>query len=106
MAETNRIPLTIRLRPEDKQTFVVAAEQCGLEPGIAARTVLELMVRRIRTGRTFFQAVGDVERALLHAELDEAGKALGYFKPRDSQAALVERVVRIEDALQKLDAKG
>lgn len=64
MAEPNRVPLTIRLRPDDKETFVAAADRSGIEAGIAARTILELVIRRMRDGQTFFQAVGELERAL------------------------------------------
>lgn len=64
MSEPNRVPLTIRLRPDDKDAFVAAAEHAGIEAGIAARTIMEMVIRRMREGQTFFQAVGDLERAL------------------------------------------
>lgn len=64
MAEANRVPITIRLRPDDKEAFVAASDASGIEAGIAARTILELVIKRIRTGQTFFQAVGELERAM------------------------------------------
>lgn len=64
MPEPNREPLTIRLRPDDKATFVAAAARSGIEPGIAARTIMEMVIRRMKDGQTFFQAVGELERAL------------------------------------------
>jgi hypothetical protein len=64
VAEPNRVPLTIRLRPDDKEVFVAAAERAGIEAGIAARTIMEMVIRRMKDGQTFFQAVGELERAL------------------------------------------
>lgn len=99
MSEANRVPLTIRLRPEDKAVFVAASEQAGIEAGIAARTVLELVVRHLRTGRTFFQTVGDVERAIIHAELAESDRALATLKSPVDQAAILARVEALEASL-------
>ena len=48
MAELNRQPITVRLKPEDKEFFVQVTEESGLEPGIAARTILELMIKHLR----------------------------------------------------------
>lgn len=63
----------IRLRPDDKEAFVAAADGAGIETGIAARTIIELVIRRIRDGQTFFQAVGELERALLTERLRRPG---------------------------------
>lgn len=64
MSDPNRVPLTVRLRPDDKTLFVEAAEKCGLEPGIAARQVLELMVKRLRDDDDFLEALLDMRSAL------------------------------------------
>ncbi len=64
MAELNRQPITVRLKPEDKEFFVQVTEESGLEPGIAARTILELMIKHLRDDRNFFEALGDLQRAL------------------------------------------
>lgn len=64
MAEPNREPLTLRLRPDDKAAFVAAAEHAGLEAGIAARTIMEMVIRRMRDGQSFFETVRNLERAL------------------------------------------
>lgn len=45
IADSNRIARTARMRPDDKAVFVQAAGKSGLEPGIAARTLLEMMVK-------------------------------------------------------------
>lgn len=45
-----RHQVTIRLDLRDKQTFFEAAEAVGLEPGTAARSVLELICQRMRAG--------------------------------------------------------
>jgi hypothetical protein len=54
----------VRLKPEDKEFFVQVTEESGLEPGIAARTILELMIKHLRDDRNFFEALGDLQRAL------------------------------------------
>jgi hypothetical protein len=72
MSEPNRVPLTIRLRPDDKEAFVTAASHAGIEAGIAARTIMEMVIRRMRDGQSFFQAVGELERALEEQDKEAA----------------------------------
>jgi len=64
MSDANRVPLTIRLKPEDKEIFVGAAEEAGVEPGIAARQVLELVIKRLREENDFLNALIDVKQAM------------------------------------------
>ena len=64
MSEPTRVPLTVRLRPDDKDFFTEAAEQSGLEPSIAARQVLEIVINRLRTGGDFVDAVHAMKNAL------------------------------------------
>lgn len=45
-----REPITVRLSPEDKALFCTMAIEAGLEPGTAARQVVELVCRRFRAG--------------------------------------------------------
>lgn len=47
---TQRYPVTVRLDPRDKETFCEAAESIGLEPGTAARQIIELICQRMRAG--------------------------------------------------------
>ena len=71
MAEPNRVPLTVRLRPDDKDYFAEAANLSGLEPGIAARTVLEIVIKHMRSensDRNFFEALGELQRTLEYAK--------------------------------------
>ena len=42
MAEQIRVPITVRLKQDDKDIFAKGAEECGLEPGTAARQLIEL----------------------------------------------------------------
>lgn len=50
MAGDVRHPVTVRLDKEDKETFFEAAEGVGLEPGTAARQLVELVCQRLRAG--------------------------------------------------------
>lgn len=65
MADANvRVPLTIRLRPDDKEFFTELAERSGLEPSIAARQVIELMIQRMRDDGDFVVTLGTLNGAL------------------------------------------
>jgi hypothetical protein len=61
---TNRQPLTVRLDPESKKLFAEEAEKCGLEPGVAARQILELYVQRLRESGDYIQTLSDFSQAL------------------------------------------
>jgi len=61
---TNRQPLTVRLDPDSKRLFAQEAEKCGLEPGVAARQILELYVQRLRESGDYIQTLADVSAAL------------------------------------------
>lgn len=63
MTDTNRVALTVRMRPDDKAVFVQAAGKSGLEPGIAARTLLELMAKRLREDDDFLEALLEIKQA-------------------------------------------
>jgi len=60
----NRLPLTVRLDPDSKRLFTEQAERCGLEPGVAARQILELYVQRLREGGDYIQTLADFSSAL------------------------------------------
>lgn len=64
MAETIRVPLTVRLRPEDKEFFSQITEHSGLEPSIAARQVLELVIQTLRIDGDFVTTLHTLNRAL------------------------------------------
>ena len=59
----NRQPLTVRLDPESKKLFSEEAEKCGLEPGVAARQILELYVQRLRDGDDWIDALHELKSA-------------------------------------------
>ena len=63
MAEANRVVLTVRMRPDAKDVFAQAAENSGLEPGTAARQVLELFAGRLKTDGDFLQALLEMKAA-------------------------------------------
>jgi len=60
----NRQPLTVRLDPESKKLFAEEAEKCGLEPGVAARQILELYVQRLRESGDYIQTLADFSQAM------------------------------------------
>jgi hypothetical protein len=60
----NKQPLTVRLDPESKRVFSEEAERCGLEPGVAARQILELYVQRLRESGDYIQTLADFSSAL------------------------------------------
>jgi hypothetical protein len=60
----NRQPLTVRLDPDSKRLFSEEAERCGLEPGVAARQILELYVQRLRESGDYIQTLADFSAAL------------------------------------------
>jgi hypothetical protein len=67
-----RVPLTVRLRPEDRDLFVQAAEECGLEGGTAARQIVEAVIKRLKDDSDFLTALLSVRTAL---EAKEEAKA-------------------------------
>jgi hypothetical protein len=63
MSEENRVALTVRMKPSDKQVFVAAAAKMGLEPGTAARTLLEMMASRLRENDDFLEVLMEAKTA-------------------------------------------
>ena len=61
---SNRVALTVRLDPEDKDFFAEHAERCGIEPSVAARQILELYVQRLRESGDYIQTLSDFSQAL------------------------------------------
>lgn len=53
----NRVVLTVRLEPELKDAFARAARDAGMEPGTAARQVLELIARSLSEGRDYLDVL-------------------------------------------------
>ncbi len=60
----NRVPITLRLSPADKAVFSDAATAAGLEPGTAARQIIEIVTRRIRAGSDYIDALQILNSAL------------------------------------------
>ena len=59
--ESNRVQMTIRLKPSDKALLVASTEQCGMEAGVAVRQVLELLIQRIRVGGDYMDALHELK---------------------------------------------
>lgn len=67
MADTDalvRVPLTVRLKPDDKVFFAQLTERSGLEPSIAARQVLELLINTMRDDGDFVITLNTINAAL------------------------------------------
>jgi hypothetical protein len=64
MTDHIRQPITVRLKAEDKALFAKGAEECGLEPGTAARQLIELVIQRMRTEGDYVDALQIVKNAL------------------------------------------
>ena len=64
MSDQIRQPITVRLKAEDKAVFARGAEECGLEPGTAARQLIELVVQRMKTQGDYVDALQIVKNAL------------------------------------------
>ncbi len=64
----SRVQLTVRLNADDKAFFAEEATRCGLEPGVAARQILELYVQRMRDGGDFIDALHALKCAMRQQE--------------------------------------
>jgi hypothetical protein len=64
MTEAKRVPLTIRLNAEDKEVFVAAAQSSGFEPAIAARHVIELLIRGLKENEDFLEMLMCIKNAV------------------------------------------
>jgi len=62
--EQKRLPVVLRLTPDDKALWERACSDDGIESGIAARQVVELMIKRIRGGDGFIEALAIIKAAL------------------------------------------
>lgn len=61
--KAGRAALTLRLDQEDKVFFSEQAEQCGLEPSVAIRQIIELYCQRMRAGGDFIDALHELKSA-------------------------------------------
>jgi hypothetical protein len=61
MSDGRRVQFSIRLKPEDKETFAEATERCGIDPSVAARQILELVVQRIEAGGDYLDAIHELK---------------------------------------------
>lgn len=52
MTDARREPITVRLAPDLKRQLEDAAGDCGMDPGVAARVILEAALRRMKGDAT------------------------------------------------------
>lgn len=62
--QSSRAALTLRLDPEDKEFFARQARECGLEPSVAIRQIIEIYCQRMRDGGDFIDALHELKTAL------------------------------------------
>lgn len=62
-SDSRRVQFSLRLRESDKLAFSTAAERCGMDPSVAARTLLELVVQRIDAGGDMIDALHELKTA-------------------------------------------
>jgi len=74
MAELREL-LGIRLIKEDRQFFIDAAAEAGLEGGTAARQLVELAIRHMRSGADYIDTLQIVKNALKPRVRVQAGRA-------------------------------
>ena len=55
--------LSIRLHESQKERFVEATESCGMDPSVAARQLVELVVQRVEAGGDFIDALYELKKA-------------------------------------------
>lgn len=71
-----RVPVTMRLTPEDKALFTSASAVAGLEAGIASRQIVELVTRYMRsTGADYIETLAVLNAALKPKVRVQAGRA-------------------------------
>lgn len=65
----SRTALTVRVSRADKKQFVDSVVAAGLEPGVAARQLFELVARRLRTEPDYIVVLAEVNEALKPKEV-------------------------------------
>lgn len=112
--EIRRVQFSVRLRPEDKEAFAAATEKCGIDPSVAARQILELVVQRIALGGDFLDALHELKTAWgvprkseLEVRLAALNRAFvsGSTSPAD-QSVLADKIEAIEQELSKHGIQG
>jgi ABC-type sugar transport system substrate-binding protein len=98
-----RVQITVRLKPEDKDYFSTATQRVGMDPSVAARQILELVVERMRRGGDFIDALHELKvrwnvpgQSEVERRIAAAQKALGEFKSREEQEAILETIEQFE----------
>ena len=109
--EIRRVQFSVRLRPEDKEAFAAATEKCGIDPSVAARQILELVVQRIALGGDFLDALHELKTAWgvprkseLELRLAALNRAFVSLTPSSDQSTLVDKIEAVEQELSKRGA--
>lgn len=61
--ETRTAQLSVRLYERDKAAFAAATERCGMDPSVAGRLLVELVVQRMAQGGDFIDALHELKSA-------------------------------------------
>ncbi|MBI3439796.1 MAG: hypothetical protein HY054_14310 [Proteobacteria bacterium] len=106
--EGRRVQFSMRLRPQDKDTFSAAAEQCGIDPSVAARQLIELVVQRIELGGDLLDAIHELKtawgvprRSPIQNRLAALNRAVANFTPSNDLSSLEDKIEAIETELKR-----
>lgn len=112
-SDNRRVQFSLRLRPEDKDAFAAATEKCGIDPSVAARQILELVVQRVAFGGDFLDALHELKSAWgvprkseLELRLEALNRALANFTPSNDHAALVHKIEAVERELAQQSSQS
>ena len=61
--EARTAQLSVRLHERDKRAFSEATERCGMDPSVAGRLLVELVVQRLERGGDFIDALHELKTA-------------------------------------------
>lgn len=98
--------LSVRIPERDKAALVAAAAECGVEPSVAIRQVVDLMARRFEAGADFWDVMREMKAALqgprpseIERRIAAVQRALAEWKPADAQEGLLEQLDELERQL-------
>lgn len=71
----NRVPLTVRIKPATRVRFHEACAPYAIEPAIAARQILEMVLASLQPGEGYVNMLARLEAALKPRIRVQAGRA-------------------------------
>ena len=105
MSDTRTAHLSVRIPEKAKEALSKATAAAGVDPSIAIRQVVEMMVRRFEAGADFWDVMHEMKSAMdtkqteIERRLAAAHRALAEFKPAPAQDELLSRIDELERQL-------